>query len=581
MPENKIVNFLKSFWGGLLIAFILIGFGYFIYNSFLNQGTIEILISGPEEAKSGELKTINFSIYNNSNNNLIDSLLTIKLPEGVFNPEDFAADKVILNIGTLKAKSTQEVSLSFLFTGENNTFKNIEAIFRYRPEKLNAYFEKTDFKKILINGSVFRLSVLTPNQVFIDQNFPITLSWSNIYDYLYENVEIRANWPNGFIFQESNPKPKGEANNIWSLGIISPSSEGKINIKGVLSGTPQETKSIVFVLGINKDNQFFPLAKSEAIVTLIENPLKIYTLVNGATAYEANLGEELVFDIYYQNNYSSALRNVKVKVDLTGDVFDYDSLNAPKGVYSKHLKQIFWDGLYVPELYNLTPGESGTLRFSIKVKKDWPMLSKSQQNPLLEVKTTIESGNIPEGTDLSELPKSSFVNTIKINSDAKLVVESYHYDYASGIANTGSLPLKVGQPTDFTIHFKIKNTYNALTDVVVQTTLPAWVEFTSQVAGNYGSSRPQYDPLRRTVTWSLPSIEAGSGVLDKGYEAIFQIRVTPISNYTYQPIPLTGEITFRAIDSFTGKAIEQIFPPVISNKLTDQAVFSGQGIVQP
>ncbi|MGB9681076.1 MAG: hypothetical protein ACPLXL_00775 [Minisyncoccia bacterium] len=580
MPENKIIRFFKSFWGGLFIAFILIGLGYLIYN-FLSQGTVELLISGSDEAKSGEVKPINFIIYNNSNNNLSDGLLTIKLPEGVFNPEDLSADKIVLDIGVLKAKSSQETNMSLLFTGENNTLKNIEAVFRYRPEKLNAYFEKSDSKKILINGSVFRLSVLTPNQVFIDQNFPITLSWSNIYEYLYENVEIRANWPDGFLFQESNPKPIGRVNDTWSLGIIAPASEGKITIKGLLSGTPQETKKIVFTLGINKNNQFFPLVKSEAIVTLIENPLKIYTLVNGATAYEANLGEELVFDIYYQNNYSSALRNVKVKVDLSGDVFDYDSLEAPKGVYSKHLKQIFWDGLYVQDLYNLTPGESGTLRFSIKVKKDWPMLSKSQQNPLLEVKTTIESGNIPEGTDLSELPKSSFVNTIKINSDAKLMVESYHYDYASGIANTGSLPLRVGQPTDFTIHFKIKNTYNALSDVVVQTTLPAWVEFTSQVAGNYGSSRPQYDSLRRTVTWTLSSIEAGSGVLDKGYEAIFQIRVTPTSNYTYQAIPLTGEITFRAVDSFTGKAIEQILPSVISNKLTDQAVFPGQGIVQP
>ncbi len=580
MPENKIIRFFKSFWGGLFIAFILIGLGYLIYN-FLSQGTVELLISGSDEAKSGEVKPINFIIYNNSNNNLSDGLLTIKLPEGVFNPEDLSADKIVLDIGVLKAKSSQETNMSLLFTGENNTLKNIEAVFRYRPEKLNAYFEKSDSKKILINGSVFRLSVLTPNQVFIDQNFPITLSWSNIYEYLYENVEIRANWPDGFLFQESNPKPIGRVNDTWSLGIIAPASEGKITIKGLLSGTPQETKKIVFTLGINKNNQFFPLVKSEAIVTLIENPLKIYTLVNGATAYEANLGEELVFDIYYQNNYSSALRNIKVKVDLSGDVFDYDSLEAPKGVYSKHLKQIFWDGLYVQDLYNLTPGESGTLRFSIKVKKDWPMLSKSQQNPLLEVKTTIESGNIPEGTDLSELPKSSFVNTIKINSDAKLMVESYHYDYASGIANTGSLPLRVGQPTDFTIHFKIKNTYNALSDVVVQTTLPAWVEFTSQVAGNYGSSRPQYDSLRRTVTWTLSSIEAGSGVLDKGYEAIFQIRVTPTSNYTYQAIPLTGEITFRAVDSFTGKAIEQILPSVISNKLTDQAVFPGQGIVQP
>ena len=580
MGENKIIRFFKSFWGGLIIAFLIFLVGYWGY-SFFNQGTVSLLISTPDEVRSGELKSVGFTIINNSNNELIDTILIIKLPPGIFNPEDFDNDKIILNPGEIQKKSQKELSISLLMTGESNTLKTIEATFRYRPKNLNAYFEKKDTKNILVNGSVFKLSVITPNQAFLDQNFPLVISWSNVYEYLYENAEIRVEWPSGFNFQEANPKSISVDNNIWSLGIIKPGAEGKINIKGNLSGQAGESKRIIFALGMNKNNQFFPLVKTESVISLIENPLKIYTLINGATSYEANLGEELNFNIYYQNNYSSALRNVKLKVELSGDVFDYNSLKAPKGVYSKHLKQIVWDGLYVSDLYNLMPGESGSLGFTIKLKKEWPMLNKNQQNPVLEVKTTIESGNIPEGVEISELPRSTFINTIKINTQAFLLVESYHYDYASGIANTGILPLRVGQPTDFTIHFKIKNSYNALNNVIIQTTLPPWVEFTQQIAGNYGQSRPTYDPLTRTVVWEIGLIEAGSGILDKGYEAIFQVRVTPPSNFLYQPIPLTQEITFRAIDSFTGKAIEQILSPVISNKLTDQGVSSGQGIVQP
>ncbi|MGE4554610.1 MAG: hypothetical protein AB7D02_00510 [Candidatus Paceibacterota bacterium] len=578
---SKVSRFFKSFWGGLAVAGLMILAGYLVYN-FFNQGTVSLLIISPDEAKSGELKSIRFQILNNSNSDLEDTLLTIKLPPGIFNPEDFSNDEVVIELGKIDKKSQKEISYSLLITGENNTLKTIEANFRYRPKNISAYFEKNDSKNILINGSLFKLSVLAPNQVFQDQNFPLVLSWSNPYDYFYENVEIRATWPPDFSFQESNPNPVSlESNNIWSLGVVNPGAEGKINIKGVLSGQAGEAKRIIFSLGINQNGQFFPLVNAESVVSLVENPLKIYTLVNGATSYEADLGEELNFSIFYQNNYSSSLRNVKIKVDLSGDVFDYDSLKAPKGLYSKQLKQIVWDGLYVSDLYNLVPGESGSLSFTIKLKKDWPMISKSQQNPLLEVKTTIESGSLPEGVELTELPKSAFLNTIKVNTQAQLVVESYHYDYASGIANTGNLPLRVDQPTDFTIHFKIKNSYNALNNVIVQTTLPYWVEFTQQVAGNYGANRPSYDPLTRTVVWDLNLIEAGSGILDKGYEAIFQIRVTPPSNFVYQPIPLTGEITFRAIDSFTGKAIEQILSPVMSNKLTDQAIFPGQGIVQP
>ena len=580
MSKNKIILFFQSFWGGLTITVLIFLIGYFIY-SFFNQGTVSLLISSPDEAKSGELKSVVFTIFNNSNTELVDTVLTIKLPSGIFNPEDFNNEKIILNLGEIQRKSQKDVSLDLLITGESNTLKTLEATFRYRPKNLNAYFEKKNTKNILVNGSVFKLSVITPNQAFLDQTFPLVISWSNIYEYLYENVEIRAEWPSSFNFLEANPKPISENNNIWSLGVIKPGAEGKINVKGSLSGQAGEAQRIIFVLGINQNDQFFPLVKTESVISLIENPLKVYTLVNGATSYEANLGEELNFNIFYQNNYSSALRNVKLKVDLSGDVFDYNSLKAPKGVYSKQLKQIVWDGLYVSELYNLMPGENGSLSFTIKLKKDWPMLSKAQQNPILEVKTIIESGSIPEGLELTELPRSTFVNIIKVNTQAYLVVESYHYDYASGIANKGSLPLRVDQPTDFTIHFKIKNSYNALNNVIVQTTLPPWVEFTQQIAGNYGQSRPTYDPLTRTVFWEIGLIEAGSGILDKGYEAVFQVRVTPPSNFLYQPIPLTKEVIFRAIDSFTGKAIEQILSPVFSNKLTDQGVFPSQGIVQP
>ena len=70
-------------------------------------------------------------------------------------------------------------------------------------------------------------------------------------------------------------------------------------------------------------------------------------------------------------------------------------------------------------------------------------------------------------------------------------------------------------------------------------------------------------------------------ILDKGYEAVFQVRVTPVANYTNQAIPIIGETSLRAIDAFTGKAIEKIISPVMSNQLTDKTVFSDQGIVKP
>lgn len=578
--NKKISDFFKSFWGGLVIALVIVGIGYLVYN-FLNQGGVDFRVIGPQEAKSGELKNIQCQIFNNSQTPLVDTELIVNLPEGVFNPEDPSARKMTISLGEIAAKTEEDRSFSLLFTGENNTLQQVEVVFHYRPQSVSALFEKRDLAKVLIYDSIFRLNVQNPSQIFIDQNFPITVSWSNMSDYPFENVELRAEWPSNFTLSESNPQTSFSSNNRWSLGALMSGGQGKVNLKGYISGQAGETLKVIFNLGIVQGDQFFPLAKAEGVFTLVENPLRVYTLVNGGTSYEADLGEELNVKIYYQNNYSSALRNLKLVVNLNGEAFDFTTLKAPKGVFASNLHQITWDGLYVPELYNLNPHEDGSLEFTVKLKKNWPMVRLDQQNPVLEIKTTIESSNLPENTDLSELPKSSFVSTVKINTVTDLIVESYFRDPTAPIANTGNLPLRVNQPTDFTIHWKIKNTYNALNNVVVQTTLPYWVEFTSQVAGNYGPSRPEYDSLTKTVTWSIPIVEAGSGILDKGYEAVFQVRVTPVANYTNQAIPIIGETSLRAIDAFTGKAIEKIISPVMSNQLTDKTVFSDQGIVKP
>jgi len=109
-----------------------------------------------------------------------------------------------------------------------------------------------------------------------------------------------------------------------------------------------------------------------------------------------------------------------------------------------------------------------------------------------------------------------------------LKIISYFRDAASRLVNTGSLPLQVNRSTDFTIHWKIANSFNALKNVTVMTTLPTGVQFTGKVAGNYGVNPPSYNAQNRVVSWELPLIPAGSGVIARAYEAIFQIRVTPL-----------------------------------------------------
>jgi len=578
----KFKEFIHSFWGGVIIIVLILIIGYLVWGALV-KGEVIFSLVGPDEVKSGEISKFSFKYNNKSRSNLEDCFLEVRLPEGVFQTEDPLKQVITFDLGEVKSQAAGEESLELMITGEPQTAKNIEATFTYRPKGISSPFYKSAIKTVLLSGSSFNLGLTAPQKVFIGQTFPLEINWSNLVTKSFEGVEIRAEWPSGFSLVSSNPSVSKESgsNNQWLIGVVNPVGQGTINVQASLEGQDGETKMISLALGIVQNNQFLPLANVQAFITLVANPLRLSVLVNGDTNYNADLGEELDFTINYENNYSSSLRDLQLVAHLKGDVFDFSSIRAPKALLNTRLQTLTWTGDKVSSLYVLNPGEKGTLNFSLKLKSDWPMVSLAQKNIILEVDTTLKSANIPEELEYQIVPQASNLVTIKLNSNCNLVIGSYFRDPPALIANSGNLPLKVNQPTDFTIHWKIINTYNSLNNVKVVTTLPLWAEWTNQVAGNYGEEAPQYDARTRQVSWSLPVVPVGSGYLSNPYEAIFQIKVTPLSSQANQSIELTNETIFTAIDSFTLKEIKKTYLPLKSDSLTDKTVISNEGIVRP
>ena len=580
MQLNKAKNFFQSFWGGIIVVIIVIAVVYLIYNSLKNKG-VSFIVEGPELAKSGEIIDLHLIYSNNSRVVLQGGEIEIKLPEGILSVEEPSKNIINLYLGEIAPKDSEDKLFKVLITGEPKTSKTIQAVFRYRPKSLSSNFEIPVDYNISIFGSNFSLEMNFPQEIFLDQSFPLELHWENQTKEIFENLEIEALWPEGFNLVESNPGASSAQNNIWKLETITPYGSGKINITGLISGEAGQTKKIAFILGIKSNQQFLPLAKTEGYIRLAANPLEIITLINGEQNYIASLGETLNVTINYKNNYSTPLRNLVLKTVLNGEALDFSTLKAPKALFTLRTQTLSWDGAKVEDLYNLNPQESGSLSFSIKLLKDWPMVSPAQKNPIIEIKSTLESANIPEGASVSTLPRAVSVNNIKINTVCGLEITSYFRDAASGIANQGKLPLRVDEPTDFTIHFKILNSFNTINKIKIQTSLPPGVEFTGQIGGNYGSNLPQYDKNNRQLIWEVGSVEAGSGYLTRPPELIFQVRVTPQYTQINQPVALIEETTFKAVDAFTLQEFSRVYSPVLSNKLTDTTVYPSQGIVQP
>ena len=574
-PKPKI----NRFWLGVIVTIVVIGLGYLIF-ILLRSGGVEFGVVGPNEVKAGEPREFKLIYQNNSRISLEDGELLLNLGDGVVSLESPNERILRANIGEIKSGEKGEQIFKLMFFGENRASRNLEAVFHYRPKTITSLLEQKTNYLVVISGSTFKVDMTLPQQVLPEQDFPMNISWENQSENNYQDVKIKIDWPENYNFASALPQPS-EQNNIWYLGQVPAGGQNKIDINGSLSGQEGISRKFVVNVLIYLNDRAFVLNQVESYLAVIPNPLVMSASVNGDTVYNANISDDLNFRITYRNDHQVGLRNVVIKAKLDGSMFDFSTLKAYKGYFSSKDKTITWNSTNMPELIVLNPGESGEINFSIKTLKNYVVKSAADKNLMMTMKATIDTTTIPEAIGINSPIKAAAQVIVKINTKADLLVSSFYRDAPANIINAGKLPLRVGQPVQFTIHWKIKNYTNAINNVVVKTILPTGVTFTGRLAGNMGENQVTYNDRTGEVIWTLDNIPANSGILTKAYEAIFQIEATPAANSVNQAINLTSETTLTAQDMFTQQNISVIVPPVRSDSLTDITVLREDGIVRP
>jgi len=116
-------NFFKSFWGGIVIAVLVIVIAYAVW-SIMRSGGITFAFTGPDEARAGETKSFHLVYNNNSRIVLEDANIEIHLPEGIFSQEEPEKRVISYNLGEIPSRTSGEKEISLIVTGEPRTAKS-------------------------------------------------------------------------------------------------------------------------------------------------------------------------------------------------------------------------------------------------------------------------------------------------------------------------------------------------------------------------------------------------------------------------------------------------------------------------
>ncbi len=563
--------------GGIALVLVLGGLAYKMRTLLFNVDRVQLSVSGPSEVASAESTSFTF-IY--ANNNLIalnNATLILTYPE-VFHPEaqpamKISASQAEITLGAIKGRSQGKVVLVGKFYGSKGDHVLIRATLRYAPNNVTSLLETETTLTVNVASSPLSLEIEAPLELASGQNVEYTLQYNNTGDLGFSNLKVQADYPAGFEFVESEPRP-ASGNNLWHVGDLITRGSGKIIVRGTLSGERDERKSITARIGFFQgDGNFVSYSDNERKTVIVASPLTITQKVNNQTDAAIDLGGSLKYDVTYKNEGNIGVRGAIVTVEIDSPYLDFGRLNlSAKGAYDEKSHLITWKASDVPSLAKLEPGQGGTISFSVPVLSVISESLQNERNLTIRSVARIDSLDIPLALDSNKIIASN-VTTVKVNTAVEAKLSGFYQD--TTLSNAGPLPPKVGQETSYTFHMALHNTSNDVTDARVIISLPSGMRFTGKFSPV--EERMLFDSRTNELTWNVDTLAARAN-----RELLFQIAVTPDPSQVGADVPLVNSFTFSGKDSFTGKDITVSSKArKTSNLPEDPVAAAAGGAVQP
>lgn len=538
----------------ILLALLVVGLMKFWQSSF-RAGRVTVKIEGPVKVDSSTESEFKIFFKNENRKDLKAVQLLLNYPENfkIKERSDLKVDNPSnsrIDIGTLKANSGGEIVLKGSFIAVKNATVYLNATLQYSPGNSSSVFQSKGQLGVNVESSPLFLEIQAPMEVVDGNKVDYVVDYRNLTTEYLDKIRVKADYPEGFSFISSDPSPS-ENNGVWYLGSLEPEKSGKVVISGTMSGTSEESKTIKVYIGYTGENGEFVISdQKDKSTKMTSTMLSISQLINNGAESTVDAGENLEYKIQYKNNGNISLKDAIVTLEIDSLVLDFSKLESNGGFYDASKKMITWKAAEIPELANLNPGQEGKITFSVPVLDRIPVGNSNDKNFTVVSTAKIDSPSIPTPIGSNKTIASNRME-LKLNSRAVLEVKGYYKD--SNMENSGSIPPKNGQETTYTMHWKIINVSNDISNTKVVSYVPSGVKWT-------GKTYPEGESItfnERTnqIEWEVGNLKNGVGIIDPAREVSFQISVTPQVNQVGKALILLNPSILTANDVFTNKEI--------------------------
>ncbi|MBI5153121.1 MAG: hypothetical protein HZA36_01545 [Parcubacteria group bacterium] len=553
------------------------GIAAFLVNYFSTKAlAIEVQI--PERVSAGKPFDVDFVYTNGTRTILNDAHISIELPDGTFLADDPGRTKLQLTktMGDLEVGGSGNIAFSVIALGEPSTVKEFKLILNYKLKGLRNRFEKALLTQTVIGEPALKVDIVLPNKIQSNEQFNFEIHYTNTLDTPLENTWIKMESPLGFSVKFS--KPELTSTNFWKLGTLQANESGLIFISGIAIGQGRDIFRFTAIGGVTLKKQDVAIAHKEGQTSVMETPFALVVTLEDSQDAVVKQGDSVSYRITYKNSSGSPLNDVIIKAKLTGDSILIDKVSSD-GFVDPRDNTITWTAAQVPTLKVLGVNEEGFVRLSIPTSREYSIRSAQDKNFTIRVDAEINSLSIPAYLQTQKSLGTSSYET-KISGNIEIETSAFFRDAKSGMINKGPFPPRANEPTNYTIHWKVKSYAVDMSNIIVRSTLPPNATFTGKLSGNYGPNAPEYNDRTKEMIWKIPRINANQGIISPPYETIFQITMTPTIFNRGNEAKLLERTTIEAEDEFTGTNLSNTGKELTTLLPDDKTVEARQGIVQ-
>ena len=309
---------------------------------------------------------------------------------------------------------------------------------------------------------------------------------------------------------------------------------------------------------------------------LVKRPfITIDLALNGGTEdyFVARPSGEVRADILWTNNLPTQIFDGEIEVIFKGDVIDKRTITADNGFYQSVTNKIIWDRQTNPNLASIPSGQSDQVSFRftpLGLASGIPF-----RNPEIEIDVSVRGKRLSDAQVPEEIISTL---TRKVRISTELILTSRALHFTGSFKNTGPIPLRAEQDTEFTIVWTVTNSSNQVEGAQVVATLPSYMRWMEAVVPIH--EQVSYNPIGGQITWNLGDVSAGGGGATNAREINFQVSILPsLSQVGNNPV-LINEQTITGFDTFTETTIESS-KRALTTRITEPGFKTSDGNVNP